>query len=278
VLARGDTLTYRIGKFLQRYKIWVIAAAAIAAALATGVVTIRPIGLLYLGGGAAALGLWYAATDRVMGGRIAESGLWRSQLIGIGMMVAFIFIIWRYFHLASFPYVALLIGVMAWLPTIRWLTRERWAGRLLLDLSQPTKKWRYYLEALVVIISLCICVTAPAQRRTFIPLALAQFAFFGFLIIGGRLEIREQGIMFVGKLLRWGNIESYEWDFGGHSRFIFLEIHLRRLLKALPPVRLSVPPEQREAVDAVLSRYLSDWPAATLLSTASASAKKAGVD
>jgi hypothetical protein len=166
---------------------------------------------------------------------------------------------------------------MAWPPTIRWLTRERWAGRLLLDLSQPTKKWRYYLEALVLILSHCDCIADPAQRRIFIPLAVAQFAFFGFLIIGGRLEIREQGIMFVGKLLRWGNIESYEWDFAGRSRFIFLEVHLRRLLKALPPVRLPVPPGQREAVDTILSRYLSDWPGGTLLSTASRSAKKAGV-
>jgi serine/threonine protein kinase len=277
VLARGDTLTYRIGKFLQRYKIWAIAAAAIAAALATGVVTIRPIGLLYLAGGSATLGLWYAATDRIMGRRIAASGLWRSGWIAIGTMIALIFIIWRYVHLASFPYFALLIGVMAWPPTIRWLTRERWAGRLLLDLSQPTKKWRYYLEALVLILSLCVCIADPAQRRIFIPLAVAQFAFFGFLIIGGRLEIREQGIMFVGKLLRWGNIESYEWDFAGRSRFIFLEVHLRRLLKALPPVRLPVPPGQREAVDTILSRYLSDWPGGTLLSTASRSAKKAGV-
>jgi serine/threonine protein kinase len=277
VLARGDTLTYRIGKFLQRYKIWAIAAAAIAAALATGVVTIRPIGLLYLAGGLATLGLWYAATDRIMGRRIAASGLWRSGWIAIGTMIALIFIIWRYVHLASFPYFALLIGVMAWPPTIRWLTRERWAGRLLLDLSQPTKKWRYYLEALVLILSLCVCIADPAQRRIFIPLAVAQFAFFGFLIIGGRLEIREQGIMFVGKLLRWGNIESYEWDFAGRSRFIFLEVHLRRLLKALPPVRLPVPPGQREAVDTILSRYLSDWPGGTLLSTASRSAKKAGV-
>jgi serine/threonine protein kinase len=260
VLARGDTSTYRIGKFLQRYKIWVIAAMAIAAAVSTGVVTIRLIGLLYLAGGLAALGLWYAATDRIMGRRIAESGLWRSPLLGIATMIAFTFIFWRYFHLASFSYVALFIGVIAWPPAIRWLTRERWAGRLLRDLSQPTKKWRYYLEALVLILSLYICVTDRAQRHIFIPIAVAQFAFFSFLIIGGRLEIREQGIMFMGRLLRWGNIESYEWDFAGRSRFIFLEVHLRRLLKALPPVRLPVPPDRREEVDAVLSRYLSDWP------------------
>ena len=272
VLARGDTLIYRVGRFLQRYKIWVIAAVAIATALATGVVTIRPIGLLYLAGGLATFGLWYAATDRIMGSRIAESSLRRSPLLGIGTIIAFTFILWRYLHLAFSPYVALLIGVMACPPVIRWLTRERWVGRLLLDLSQPTKKWRYYLEALVLIISLYICVADPAQRRIFIPLVLLQVAFFSFLIIGGRLEIREQGIVFVVKLMRWGNIESYEWDFAGRSRFIFLEIHLRRLLKALPPVRLPVPPEQREAVDAVLSRYLSDWPGTTLLSTASRSA------
>jgi hypothetical protein len=48
-----------------------------AAALGTGVVTIRPVGLLYLAGrSAATLGLWYAATDRVMGRRIAESSFW----------------------------------------------------------------------------------------------------------------------------------------------------------------------------------------------------------
>jgi hypothetical protein len=261
VVARGDALTYRLGRFLQRYKIWVIAAMAIAAAVSTGVVTIRPIGLLYLAGGLAALGLWYAATDRIMGRRIAGSGLWRSPLLGVVLMIAIPFVFWRYFQLASFPYVALFTGVVAWPPAIRWLTRGRWAGRLLLDLSQPTRKWRYYLEILVLILSLYICVTDPAQRRIFISIAVAQFAFFSFLIVGGRLEIREQGIMFKGRLLRWGNIESYEWDFAGRSRSIFLEVHLRRLLKALPPVRLPVPPDRRERVDALLSRYLSDWPA-----------------
>ena len=46
VLATSETLLYRIGKSLQRYRIWVIAAAALAAALGTRVVTIRPVGLL----------------------------------------------------------------------------------------------------------------------------------------------------------------------------------------------------------------------------------------
>src|SRR6202050_5553251 len=37
VLAVGDALLYRIGKSLQRYRIWAISAVALAVALATGV-------------------------------------------------------------------------------------------------------------------------------------------------------------------------------------------------------------------------------------------------
>jgi len=83
VLATGETLLYRIGKLLQRYRIWVIAALALAAAIGTGVVTIRPVGLLYFGGALLTFGLWYAATDRVMGRRIAESSLFHPRNLGV---------------------------------------------------------------------------------------------------------------------------------------------------------------------------------------------------
>jgi hypothetical protein len=80
------------------------------------------------------------------------------------------------------------------------------------------------------------------------------------------LEIREQGIILSGHLLRWGNIESYEWTSQvvgwGKPTPVVLEVHVRHLLKALPPARIPIPAERREEVDAVLSRYLSDWPMA----------------
>jgi len=279
VLARGDTLIYRTGKFLQRYKIWVIAVLALAAALATGVVTIRPIGLLYLAGGVAILSLWYAATDRIMGPRIAESGFWGAPagLVLLGMGIALLFLFWRFFHLASLAYLSLGFAVMLCPPAIRWLRRERWAGRLLLDLSRPTKKWRYYLWALLTALFLLVCLTNPSSRQIYIPLTLAEFFGGAVLIIGGRLEIREQGIIFQGTLLRWGNIESYEWDFSGRHSSIFLEIHLRRLLKALPPARIPVLPERRKAVDAVLSRYLSDWPTAQQPGSGTPAAEAGGI-
>ena len=263
VLARGDTLTYRIGKLLQRYKIWVIAAMALAAALAAGVVTIRPIGLLYLAGAAATLGLWYAATDRVMGQRVAESRLWRYPYLVIGLMIAFWILVSRLFPLPSLPYLALGLFVVGVCPqAIGWLRRERWAGRLLLDLSRPRKKLPYYLLALSMLLILLICLATSQPRGFYIPLLLAQLVGSSVLIFAGRLEIRQQGIVFAGSLLRWGSIEGYDWDFSGHHPSILLKVHLRRLIKAIPPLSIPVPPERREAVDAVLSRYLSDWPAA----------------
>jgi serine/threonine protein kinase len=262
VLAVGDTLLYRIGKSLQRYRIWAISAVALAVALATGVLTIRPVGLVYLVGGAATLGLWYAATDRVMGRRIAESSFWGSQVMGIGMIVTFVFLVW-YFPLVSFgylPYLSLGIGVMVCPRAIGWLRRERWAGRLLLDLSRPTRKWHYYLWAMETTCMFCVCFTSVGH--TYIPLAVAQFVLGAFLILGGRLEIREQGILFTGKLLRWGNIESFEWadELRSPPGLSIVKVHMRRLLKALPAARMLVPNDRREAVNAVLSRYLSDWP------------------
>jgi hypothetical protein len=111
-----------------------------------------------------------------------------------------------------------------------------------------------------------ICLIACFGRPSFIIIAFAQlFIHVGWFIVG-RLEIREQGIILSGHLLRWGNIESYEWTSQvvgwGKPTPVVLKVHVRRLLKALPPARIPVPPERREAVDAVLSRYLSDWPGA----------------
>jgi hypothetical protein len=276
VLATSETLLYRIGKFLQRYRIWAIAAVALAAALGTGVVTIRPVGLLYFGGALLTFGLWYAVTDRVIGRRIAD---W-NRVIGFGLGIAFAFssLPWRLFPRAWDGVLVFGLYAIIFCPqAIAWLARKRRAGRLLLDLNQPRNKLRWFLGVLCVILLLLVVYLAPTSRSTIYALVVAGY-FGGRTIIDGRLEIREKGIVSRGKLLRWGNIESYEWTSDGEDNKEFqvaadgslapvlpacvLEVHMRRLLKALPPSRILVPPERREAVDAVLSRYLSDWPRA----------------
>jgi serine/threonine protein kinase len=266
VLATSETLFYRIGKFLQRYRIWVIAAAALAAAIGTGVVTIRPVGLLYFGGAMLTFGLWYAVTDRVIGRRIAD---W-STLIGFGLAIAFLIaylsLAWRLFPRAWYGPLGYGLFAIIYCPqAIGWLTRERRAGRLLLDLSQPRNKILGFLKALCMILFLLAAYLGPTSSS--ILWFLTAVAWSGSeMILDGRLEIREKGIVSKGKLLRWGNIESYEWisEVVGWVKPspVVLKVHVRRLLKALPPTKIPIPPERREEVNAMLSRYLSDWPTA----------------
>jgi hypothetical protein len=189
VLATSETLFYRIGKFLQRYRIWVIAALAMAAALGTGVVTIRPVGLLYLGGALLTFGLWYAVTDRVMGRRIAESSLFHPQTLGfLGIGIGQVFPL--LFPLAWVPSFAWGLGAIMLCPlVIGWLARERWAGRLLLDVL-----------ALCLILSILWRGPSPSS-------ALPPTLLFMVLVslgnwISRKLEIREQGIIRSGRLPR----------------------------------------------------------------------------
>ena len=264
VLARGDTFIYGIGRLLQRHRVWVIAAVALAAALATGAVTIRPVGLLYLLGTLVTLGLWYAATDKVIGRRIAESSL-LFLLVPIFILAcaaAVIFAVHRAPDLFFWCEVAIGIATAS-TRYVGWFARRRWAGRLLLDLSAGRIGFVAYLGmAMATYYTLgLICGWYSVKPSDPVWLRFSFPLYFYFWPLQGQTEIREQGIIRNGKLLRWGNMESYEWA-SNRLAPLFLKIRLRRLLKALPPTQIKVRPEERAAVDAILSRYLSDWPTA----------------
>jgi hypothetical protein len=309
VLARGDTLIYRTGKFLQRYKIWVIAVLALAAALATGVVTIRPIGLLYLAGGVAVLSLWYAATDRVMGRRIAESGLFEPKRL-LPICIVALGVVYFAWGKERIVWGLLFLCVpVTCMQAIGWLARGRWAGRLVLGLSRPPIGRSERIGLAVGILFVFLVLVRPFEWSN-APMVVLWMCILAYPFINYRVEIREQGMVHSGRLLRWGNIESCEWSpeirkvrfgfsmyrasdsygapgppaprrrrwgspvaglllFGAGDLlyaktvdFLILKVRMRRVLKALPPTRIPVPASQRAAVDALLYRYLSDWPTA----------------
>jgi hypothetical protein len=203
VLATGETLVYRIGKFLQRYRIWVIAAMAMAAALGTRVVTIRPVGLLYFGGALLTFGLWYAVTDRVMGRRIAESSLFHPQTLGfLGIGIGQVFPL--LFPLAWVPSFAWGLGAIMLCPlVIGWLARERWAGRLLLDLNRPMPR---KVQVLLAVLALCLILSilwrGPSPSSALPPTLLFMVLVSLGNWISRKLEIREQGIIRSGRLPR----------------------------------------------------------------------------
>jgi hypothetical protein len=89
------------------------------------------------------------------------------------------------------------------------------------------------------------------------------FLLLTMLMVGGRLEIRQRGIVNMGRLWRWVDIESYEWEADPPSYLVasdentVLKVNLRRKLPFLAPVRLSVPIKRVPAVyDAQLAGRL----------------------
>ena len=216
------------------------------------------------------LGTWYAATDRVMGRRIAESGLFEQKVI-LAILIAGILVVslvWGWDRRIEWGLLFLGASAMC-MQAIGWFARKRWAGRLVLDLSRPWSRTDL-IGTVSWLLSLLIGLHLGASGWNVSTLIL-WFVVLAAPYFNYRLEIREQGIAHAGKLLRWGNIESCEWSperrevrFGlRHAttvEFLILKVHMRRLLKALPSRKILVPASQREAVEAMLSRYLSDWP------------------
>jgi len=198
------------------------------------------------------------------------------MVIGFGMLLTSSIMALRLVPRAWYGVLVYGLGAIIVCQAIAWLTRERWAGRLLVDLNQPRKKLSYLYPLFLTLYLLFVCFNPVGARSTLSSLALIAYL-ENIWLTRGWLEIREQGIISSGKLFRWGSIESYEWTSEvvgwGKPSPVVLKVHLGRLLtfvlvdvrtlgKALPPARIPIPPGQREAVDAVLSRYLSDWPGA----------------
>jgi hypothetical protein len=249
------------------------------------VITVRPIVTLYAAATVVTLGLWRAATDKEMGRRIAESG-WSIPLFAVvcGAMVLFTMVRAP----AVYFWSTITIGVIG--GSVRyaaWFSRKRLGGRLLLSLS-PLSNRRGSLSTILfgtrvnwyawlgIYLMLGYAWSQIAEWKTFDPtqpvwtrvvklIGALWILFYVDPLPPNFVEIREQGIFNKGRLLRWGNIESYEWHTDttiwgtAHET---LKIRQRRVLKAMPPVRLYVRFEMRTEVNALLSRYLSDWPSA----------------
>lgn len=70
-----------------------------------------------------------------------------------------------------------------------------------------------------------------------------------------RLLVSEYGFWFHGSLLKWQDIESYEWK---ENSTVILKSHLKRYFLGVPvenELVLPIPLGQREAVSQLLEQY-----------------------
>lgn len=84
---------------------------------------------------------------------------------------------------------------------------------------------------------------------------LSVGAFFVFIIIWNRLEIRENGIFLFNNFLKWKRIESYHWK-GKESNILTIKIKKGYLVTTINPLSISILLEHKDAMDSLLRRYL----------------------
>ncbi len=267
VTARQAGPGYRVAKFIRRRLPWILILAAAIALFATGGITIHRNGVFAIGGCLATLGLWYLATNREVGRRIAESEFFytylppRTFLVTMaGLVVQKPFAI--FFVIASPIIIRQAAG---------WFGRRRSAGNLILDLSEH--------ETLLLL--LCFGNIALGLVE-FVRHLSAWYYLLGYVSAGmiaflhRKLEVRVGGIMYMGSLYAWENIERYEWEMklqemrygltslglskSTETKKDVLRLHLRRSVYFLPPVNLQMPDGRRDEMEALLKRYLSEWP------------------
>jgi len=128
VWARGDSPWRPIGRRISRHGVALVVFATLAAAVATGSVTLRWSTLAWAAAAALLIGLWYAATDREAGRRVANNPLFSRRAL-LALIILDLIAIRTEFWTAA----GALAGIAAFQLT-GWLTRGRWGGPLILDL------------------------------------------------------------------------------------------------------------------------------------------------
>ncbi len=130
--------------------------------------------------------------------------------------------------------------------TVSWLYGKRVGGRVLLDCGFTPTRNLFLLVAAFYLFSWLWGFTTPGKEPIGEDIQELLFAVFFLFMAFVRLQIRENGIWEYGGLLRWHKLVSYRWADDGTL------ITCRKGLLTTLRVDLPVPPEQREAVKALL--------------------------
>jgi hypothetical protein len=85
------------------------------------------------------------------------------------------------------------------------------------------------------------------------------------LLTRGRNEIRRDGFLKQGRLIRWSRIASWTWEFAEESLLSLrppnvLVLRLHRRVQFMPPVKIGLPEGHKDEVEAILSRQMGEWP------------------
>jgi hypothetical protein len=155
-----------------------------------------------------------------------------------------------------------------------WIFRARWAGSLVSSIQtvSPPLWWTPTCSAINLLPKLGTGSTVDRYFAGSVVALAVLTTIFNFAVLP-RLEVRDRGLFFRGRLISWLNIESYQWEAAGGTgeMIVFsmrrpentvLRLRVSRLFSFLPSPRIRVAAERQDELEAILKRHLSEWPQA----------------
>jgi hypothetical protein len=292
IMAEQSSRLSELARAAGRHRLTIALCLSLVVALLIGGIRVDWRGIGLVAGAATLLTLWHAATDRALGSRISETLYGRGVFVVVACALVLVALLslatyflpgWSGDRMAN---TAVLTGALlgiAYFGTLlgAWMFRQRWAGSLVLSMKTADNR----------VVSLLVFVAnSPAIVRDMLRAGHKQSSAHGLdlygnialltlmamlivyaFVVSGKLEVRDRGILYCGRLISWLNIESYDWEGSAlpgellslsiaRPRKAVLRLHVARRFTFLPPPRIRIGEGNREELEMILNRHLSTWP------------------
>jgi len=161
---------------------------------------------------------------------------------------------WREPALTS---ISLLVSVGIWASIATWPRRRRQAGLVLLDIS-PYKRPKRVLVLVGLFVLIGIAILFKPESEIEIKDFSSSFLFLSFAIFAllsglTHVEIREGGILFFFRFIKWRQIEFYEWE---GENGLTLTLRLRQRFTFFRTLSLPIRVPHKDTAEDLMTRYL----------------------
>jgi hypothetical protein len=270
IMAEPSGRLSELARVAGRHRLTITLGLALLLALFVGGIRVDWRGVGLVSGAALMLALWHAATDREMGPKISET-LYGWGAFVIAGCFAFVVVLLGLAELVGYSIGTVYFGTLLG----AWLFRQRWAGSLVVSMRTTDGRWFFPLFVLAVIGLAGVAESiiggykpdTTHELYTYAPFcALMAVLIICAFAVMPKLEVRDRGILYRGRLISWLNIERYEWEalpnevLSIRPQKAVLRLYVTRRFSFLPPPRIRIREENREELEIILNRHLSAWP------------------
>lgn len=275
-----------LARIASRYRVAIVLVLALFLAVLTGAIKVDYRGVALMVGAVALLGIWHVLTDKALGARFSD---WRYNrdfmivafativVLLLRLAVFFFFPDWQSRQISIATHTLFFLSIC--ISVLPWFVRSRWAGSLVAAIRLQNSQMAVRLLFLSIAMSCWIALTG--LQRDIDNSALNLFIGVAFFLmvavvvvyvgqVASILEVRDGGLLYRGQWISWLNIERYDWETLDEPSELLalnvrpdksvLRLHISRLFSILPPIRITVPKEHQEELEAILRRHLSEWP------------------